>query len=151
MTFRSIFVLLAMIAVSCQSPNSEMETLRTELSIAQRTLDSLAACERLCVDSMFVHTVFISLKEDITPVEKAEVTRLLLTLDQIDEVLDIRVAERTDVGDERALHHNLILYITFDSVLALKTYDKNEYHNEVRKKLKPYLAGPPATFDYELK
>ncbi len=146
---KKLFVLLLIAGCiwSCQTPNSEMESLRTELSSVQKELDALKN-ERTRSTSVLVHTVFLSLKEDIKNEDKETVIQKLSSLGEIEEVLSIQISDRIDVGDTRALDYDLVLYMTFQNEADLSAYDQNAYHNEVRAFLKPFLGGPPATFDY---
>jgi len=136
--------------VGCQSPNSEMETLRVELVSANKKLDSLQVLALKNTSEGIVHTVFLSLKDDVTEAEQTTFKTLLESLERIDEVQLLIVADRMDVGDVRALDYDIVLYAIFKNEEALKVYDSNEYHNEVRAQLITYLSGPPATFDYKL-
>ena len=95
--------------------------------------------------SGLTHCVFLKLKD---PQSTAEVKQQLLQLDSIKEVETIVVVVKTDVGDSRALDYDLLMIATFTNEAALKRYDQNEFHQQIRQQLKPYLAGPPATFDF---
>lgn len=95
--------------------------------------------------SGLTHCVFLKLKDSQTA---AEVKQQLLQLDSITEVETIVVVGRTDVGDSRALDYDLLIIATFTDQAALKRYDQNKFHQQIRQQLKPYLAGPPATFDF---
>jgi hypothetical protein len=96
------------------------------------------------VDIGLEHQVYLSLFDEQ---DSMHVTRELMKLSQVDGVKAVEVFSRFDVGDTRALDYDLLLRVYFEDEAALKRYDADSLHQEVRGRLKPYLSKPPATFD----
>lgn len=95
------------------------------------------------------HCVFLDLRPGISAADQQRIKDTLLSLGNIEEVRSISVVDKTDVGDSRALDYDIMLIATFEDKMALSSYDKNPDHQMVRDFLKPYMAGAPATFDFE--
>ena len=93
------------------------------------------------------HMVFLALTKDAP---KDAVITDLLSLSEIPEVMSVKVIDRLEVGDARALEYDLLLIAEFTSLEDLKIYDQDQFHQQIRAKLKPHLRLPPATFDYQL-
>jgi 2C-methyl-D-erythritol 2,4-cyclodiphosphate synthase len=143
------FLLIILVLVSCQNVNDvALSEAKAELNAAQATIDSLQAAN----ETGIIHTIYLTTKPDISDEDKAKFIKTVESLGQIEQVKSIEVAERFNVGDEeRALkQYNIVLQMRFESLEDLKIYDKDEYHAQVRGQLKDYLAGPPASFDFEL-
>lgn len=121
---------------------------QAQVEKAQATIDSLVKAN----DTGIIHTIYLTTKPDLSDEDKAKFITTVESLGQIEQVKSIEVAERLNVGDEeRALtKYNIILQMRFDNLEDLKIYDKDEFHAQVRGQLKEYLAGPPASFDFEL-
>lgn len=96
------------------------------------------------------HMVFLSLKDDLTASEIEKFGETLHEIGKIDGVLDMRVDERQDVRDARALDYDILLQVWLKDESALHKYDRDSLHNEIRSVLKDYLSAPPATFDVKL-
>ncbi len=96
------------------------------------------------------HTVFFSLKKDISEKDKQNFKKTLTRLSKIKCVKSVIVAERSDVGDEeRALRQfDVMMQVIVEDTAALRLYDNDAIHQEVRKLSLPYLSGAPASFDY---
>lgn len=106
----------------------------------------LSSCDQMPrpVDIGLEHQVYLSLFDEQ---DSMHVTRELMKLSQVDGVKAVEVFSRFDVGDTRALDYDLLLRVYFEDEAALKRYDADSLHQEVRGRLKPYLSKPPATFD----
>lgn len=129
---KSIFCLFLILVVACQN---------------SRTPDEVAAVQQVPMKTGLSHLVFLSLQENVS-LDKVKQT--LAGLAEVPEVASIKVVERLDVGDKRALDSELLLIVQFASEEDLRAYDRNELHQQIRSALKPMLRLPPTTFDYQL-
>ena len=104
------------------------------------------SCEHMPrpLDIGLEHQVYLSLLDEQ---DSTLVTQELMKLTQVEGVEAVEVFSQLDVGDTRALDYDLLLRVYFKDELALKSYDADSLHQEVRGRLKPYLSKPPATFD----
>ncbi len=95
-----------------------------------------------------LHTVILTLKEEVTAAEKEEVLVLLKSLEEISETNGLIVSELANTSDSRAKKDfDLILSMSFDNHTDLEKYSTNEFHLQVREELKPFLAAPPIVYD----
>ncbi len=146
----TVYIFLAILSLAgCQNANdTNLAAMQEELKAAQATIDSLSNAEQTGI----LHTIYLTTKPDISDEDKTQFLEMVKSLGNIQQVKDIEVAERLNVGDEeRALkQYNVVLQIRFDNLEDLRIYDKDEYHAQVRGQLKEYLVGPPASFDFKL-
>ena len=93
------------------------------------------------------HLVFLKLRPDLRPSEVNDFHTYVQDLKKVEGVIGLDISERSDVGDERALDYDLLLTVWLEDEEALKTYDQDSLHNEIRQVLYAYLYQAPATFD----
>jgi predicted transcriptional regulator len=125
-----------------------IENLKAELASANEKIEDLQI--RNSTESVFQHTVFFTLKPDLTDEERKSFVEQLKGLEAIEVVKKITVEERKNIGDEdRALKQfDVIMIVTFADEAALKVYDAHEIHQNLKKAMKGYLAGIPSSFDF---
>ena len=118
-------------------------------SCKQETNSTKTEPVKMGAEGALEHLVFFSLKDSLPTEDVERFKNLLLTLDRIEGVIEVEVNSRSDVGDSRALNYDLLMVLEFEAISYLNTYAEHPYHLEVRDSLMPYLAAPPATFDFE--
>jgi hypothetical protein len=125
-----------------------IENLKAELASANETIEDLQTGNN--TEPIFQHTVFFTLKSDLTDEERKSFIEQLKGLEVIEVVQKITAEERKNVGDEdRALKQfDVIMMVTLTDEAALNVYDTHEIHQNLKKAMKDYLAGPPSSFDF---
>ncbi len=95
------------------------------------------------------HLVMLNLKDGLTTEEKTPLMAELEKLGGIQGVLGYEVGSYKELDDPRALSdYELVLKMAFRSQEDYKVYQQDSTHLAVRASLKPFLAGPPATYDF---
>jgi|TARA_B110000977_G_scaffold174734_1_gene228875 hypothetical protein len=96
-----------------------------------------------------VHTVILSLKDNVNQKRKDEIIDLLVTLSEIKETQRLIVSTKASTNDTRAQQdYDLILQMSFKNQAELESYSINTHHLNVRAKLKSDLAKAPVVYDY---
>ncbi|MFT5833095.1 MAG: hypothetical protein ACI97N_000721 [Cognaticolwellia sp.] len=125
-----------------------IENLKAELASANEKIDDLEGRNK--TESVLQHTIYFTLKPDLTEVERRAFIEELEGLKAIEVVQNVTAEERQNVGDEnRALKQfNVVMVVTLADEAALEIYDASEVHQNLKKSIGGYLAGKPASFDY---
>lgn len=125
-----------------------VENLKAELAAANEKIEDLQG--QNTTDPVFQHTVFFTLKPDLTAADRKAFVEQLKGLKAIEVVKDVMAEERKNIGDEdRALKQfDVIMMVTLQDEAALKVYDTHEIHQNLKKAMSNYLAGPPSSFDF---
>ena len=98
-----------------------------------------------------LHTVYLDLKEDISKDEMDSFMEAVEELHRITIVRDFKHGAFEDLGDARAMQEfEYALVMGFQNKEDYIIYQKHPIHSQVKNKLKPYLAGPPVTYDLKL-
>ena len=115
------------------------------------TIAFLSSCsnqEAINQKGKLVYTVILTLKDDVSQTQRSKVVEDLKSLGTIKETQNLFVSSYTETADKRAkTDYDFILEMQFNNKAELTAYSKNEFHLSVRKKLKPFLAGPPVVYD----
>jgi hypothetical protein len=125
-----------------------IDNLKTELASANKKIENLQ--RQNSSEPVFQHTVFFTLKPDLTDEERKSFVEQLKGLEEIEVVQNIMAEERKNIGDEdRALKQfDVMMMVTLTDEAALKVYDTHEIHQNLKKAMANYLAGPPSSFDF---
>lgn len=125
-----------------------VENLKAELASANEKIKDLQS--QNSTEPVFQHTVFFKLKPNLTAEERKSFVEQLKGLEAIEVVQNITAEERKNVGDEgRALtQFDVMMMVTLTNEAALKIYDTHEIHQNLKKAMANYLAGPPSSFDF---
>ena len=95
------------------------------------------------------HIVFLKLKESLSAEETSALINTIKKLGDVEGVNNLEVGKMADTGDERFItDHNLAFRMDFASMADYRSYMGDTTHEAIRESLKPYLAGPPAVYDY---
>ena len=143
--------LLVLILVNCSNAALETElttaknALATAESALQKTNQEIIALKQNDAGKL-VHVVFFKIKPDA---DASGAIAEIKKLQQIPEVQDLEVGTFEDLGDARALSdYHLIMEMTFDNKAAYDKYQQHPIHLGLKDKVGPFLAGPPATYDF---
>lgn len=93
------------------------------------------------------HLVFFSMKDGLAEEEISNFKNSLMSLAEIEGIITLKISEKQDVGDPRALDYDIVMSVQFEAISYLNTYAEHPHHLKVRESLMKYLAGPPATLD----
>jgi len=138
--------------VGCkQAPDlsEKLDELEAELIIAKQELVDLKAENAANPAGSLVHVVYLNLKDDIKPEQKQEIIAAIDDLARIEEVNELEIGDFADLGDTRALSDlEMVFSMSFTSKVAYETYQAHPIHLQLKTIAKPYLGGPPVTYDY---
>jgi lipopolysaccharide export LptBFGC system permease protein LptF len=129
-------------------PSETIESLKAELASANEKIEYLQS--RNSTKSVLQHTIYFTLKSDLTEEKRMLFIEQLEGLAEIEVVQKVTAEARKNVGDEgRALKQfDVVMVVTLENEAALKIYDASEIHQNLKKSIGNYLAGPPASFDF---
>ena len=95
------------------------------------------------------HIVFLHLQEGLSEEETGQLVAEIRKLGALDMVKNLEIGRIADTGDDRFISdHGLAFQMTFENLEVYRTYQEHPEHQAIRDNLKPYLAGPPAVYDY---
>ncbi len=142
---------------SCEKPqkmNGEIVVLENLLIKKTTEIQKLRnkAKERFAdYDGMLVHLVFFDLKSDLKESDIEQFTNVIESFKEIKSIEKIIYGEFLDVGDARSMDDKeLVIQLIFKDVKALESYQLDSIHLKAKKKLKPFLASAPVTYDYKV-
>lgn len=123
------------------------------LSLAgcQSTPDTTAGTEVVAKSKqgMISHLVFFDLRDSLNSQELQKVGIILKSLNGIPVVEDFTVGDFKDLEDARALsEYEVVIQMSFKNKEDYLTYQNHRLHRAAKKKLGPYLTGPPKSYDY---
>ena len=73
-------------------------------------------------------------------------------MEAIKEVMDFEVGPFENLGDSRALsNYSILMQMSFATIAAYKRYQEHPLHSALKENTSPFLAGPPATYDFRKK
>jgi len=143
--------LLLFILGSCSNAalETELATAKNALATAefalQKANQEIATLKQGDAGKL-VHVVFFKIKPDT---DASVAIREIKKLQQIPEVQDLEVGTFEDLGDARALSdYGLMMEMTFDNKTAYDKYQQHPIHLALKENVGPFLAGPPATYDF---
>ncbi|MCB0650550.1 MAG: Dabb family protein [Saprospiraceae bacterium] len=138
-----IFLLLSLNACKQADLQQQLEACHAEL------LEKSQEQEILQIETPLVHTVYLKIREDISPENLAGLIEGVKTLNQIQGVKHLKTGTFENLGDERALaEYGLVLQMEFQSEADYRSYQQDSIHLAFKKNAGPLLAGPPATYDF---
>lgn len=147
-SFFSIFLFLT----SCkQTPDftEKLDEMEAELIIAKQELADLKAENAANPAGSLVHVVYLNLKDDLKEEDKIEIVAAIDDLARIEEVNELEIGDFANLGDARALSDlEMVFRMSFTSKQAYEMYQAHPIHSQLKIIIKPYLAGPPVTYDY---
>ena len=147
MKYLNLLLLITFFSCSNSAVQQELEKAKQQLVEAQAVIKNLE--EQIEPEGDLVHIVLLKLKPDA---DQAALIVELKKMEGIKEVMELEVGPFEDLGDARALSdYNMIMQMSFKDQTAYETYQKHEIHLNLKESLGPYLAGPPATYDYMVK
>lgn len=143
---------VSLFLLGCQ-PNSslteKLDETEANLIITKQELADLKAENTANPAGSLVHVIYLNLKEDIKPEEKQEIIAGIDDLARIKEVNELEIGDFVDLGDGRALSDfEMVFRMSFVNKLEYATYQAHPIHSQLKTILKPYLAAPPAIYDY---
>ena len=159
MNFRiSFFALLLVLSFSCkQAPDlsqniAQLEAELTEKTNLLHTARAEIASLKTTSEAKLIHSVYLKIKPEITPEEKAALITEIKKIANIEVLHDLQVGEFADLGDTRAMSDLAIVFqMGFNSEKDYQTYQNHELHLALKKAVGQYLSGPPVTHDFWLK
>lgn len=138
---------------SCQNQTAQNELAKLKTSLAEvktnyeNSIKEISALK--APDSgELVHIVYFNIKSDA---DKPVVIQNIKKLEGIPVLKNLDIGTFKDLNDSRALSdYTIIMQMNFANEVDYKTYQEHPIHLTVKKSLKNYLAGKPATYDYIL-
>ncbi|MFT4667812.1 MAG: hypothetical protein ACI8YQ_004523 [Polaribacter sp.] len=142
--------LLAACQQNAELPNRVSE-LELELRAAKSEIAEFSKAKTGRTESL-AHLVYLDLKEDISGVEKKGLLEAIQELSKIPGVKHLKLGAFKNLNDPRALSSfELFFQMDFKDTADYKIYQRHEIHLALKKLAKGLLAGPPVTYDYEIK
>ncbi len=124
--------------------NAELTNAKTELENTKAALVKLQSSQNYPL----VHLVYFDMK-DAQGMEGF--INDLKKLKAIKEVKSLQIGHFKDLGDQRALSEfELVMQMGFNNEADYQSYQKHSIHLALKKKIAPYLAAPPTTYDFTL-
>lgn len=103
----------------------------------------------LVTEGSISHIVFLKLNTDA---DKDKVIEEIKKISEIDVLHDLEVGLFIDLGDARALSgYDLAFSMNFKNESDYHIYQTDTLHLQLKESLKELLAGPPVTYDFEIK
>jgi hypothetical protein len=126
---------------------AQLQQKTTELANLQKEMATIVSTQKN--PNPLVHIVFLKVKDDISATDKAALMQTLKGLADIEEAKNLEVGDFEDLGDERALSdYDVVMQMDFNSKEDYTKYQSDERHIQAKAAMKPFLAGPPATYDF---
>lgn len=139
--FFSLFILVSCTDTATQD---ELSKVKSELATAKAKISELESS--IEPEGDLVHVVFFKVKSDA---DEAALVAEIKKLEEIEEVMDLEVGPFEDLQDTRALsEYSVMMEMSFADEAAYQTYQKHPIHLKLKENAKPFLAGPPATYDF---
>ncbi len=152
---KNILIIFALtFLAACQKnadlPNRIVE-LESELQAAKAKIAEFSKMKTEPTRSL-AHMVYLDLKEDISDLERNTLVGAIRRLSEIDEVKSLEIGDFKNLNDPRALaQFELFFQMDFKNTEDYKVYQNHKIHLRLKKLAKGLLAGPPVTYDYEVK
>lgn len=147
---KNILFLSIIIALSaCGNPEMEKKLAETEAALAQAETQLSEVLE--AQNNSIVHTLYFTVKEDITEDQHALFVDLLKQLGKLPYVNQIKIGTPADIPDPRAKKdYDYAMEMQFADADQLKSYAVDSTHLSIRAQAGPFLAGPPVVYDFEV-
>lgn len=144
MRYLLIFSLLVLVACTNTAVQEELTTLKQELTAAKEKITSVES--QIEPEGELVHLVLFKVKPDA---DQAAMVAEVKKLTGIKEVMDLEIGSFEDLGDGRALsEYSILMQMSFANKAAYENYQKHPIHLALKDNLNPFMAGPPATYDF---
>lgn len=141
------YIILSIVGCYDSGIQAELRKAKDELASAQSTIRDLES--QIETEGDLVHLIFLKVRSDV---DESTLIGELNKLSSIEGVHDFQSGAFMDLGDTRALsEYNWLIEMSFRDSIAYRSYQSNSIHLNVRDRLKTYLAGPPASYDYRKK
>ena len=145
----SFLVFCSLFACSNSALEAALKTTKDALASAKTDLQKAnqeIATLKQADTGKLVHVVFFKVKPNA---DVSAVIAAIKKVQQIPIVQDLEVGTFEDLGDDRALSdYNLVMEMTFDNKAAYEKYQQHPIHLGLKESIGPFLAGPPATYDF---
>lgn len=148
-----IFFTIGLLAACQQNADlpNRISDLESELFAANAEIANFSKAKTESRESL-AHLVYLDLKEDISDAEKKDLLEAIQELSKIPTVKNLELGTFKDLNDPRALSEfELFFQMDFKDAADYNVYQKHEIHLALKKLAKGLLAGPPVTYDYEIK
>ena len=153
-----IISLLIFTAIGCGDKNAamqnELQQLQNQLS---QKIERLNAIERdfkkidLVESGDFLHEVYFNFKKGVSEKEIKDFVIILNELKSIEAAKGTQIGFPKSTGDKRMRKdYDVVLHMSFNNMEDYKSYQNNETHLSVKKRLGPFLSAPPFVYDYEV-
>ncbi|MGK0364526.1 MAG: hypothetical protein ACI85O_001583 [Saprospiraceae bacterium] len=143
---------ISLFLTSCQQRpdlTEKLDEMEAELIIAKQELADLKTENDANPAGSLVHLVYLNLKDDLKEEEKAEIIAAIDDLARIEEVNELEIGDFANLGDARAMSDlEMVFSMSFTSKLDYEIYQGHPIHLQLKTIVKPYLSGPPVTYDY---
>jgi len=135
---------LILFACTDTKVQEELVAIKQQLATANEKISQLET--QIEPEGELVHLVLFKMKPDADQTALvAEVKKLA----GIKEVMDLEIGPFEDLGDERALaDYSMLLQMSFANKAAYESYQKHPIHLTLIENIGPFMAGPPATYDF---
>jgi len=123
----------------------ELDTAVFKIDILEQQLNS----KTTTASGDLVHLVYLDVKNDLEPKQYSKLIEDLNQLQGIPDIKSFSLGDFKSMKDERALSdYEIIMSMSFQDEDAYQKYQAHPTHVALKEKLKNYIGGPPATYDY---
>lgn len=145
MKFYTLFFSLLFL-VSCSNSALEQELTDTKEKLAKAEA-ALNANVNNDDKGALVHMVYFKLKPEA---DRVKLIKAINQLKEIEVLHNLEIGTFEDLGDQRALSdYQMMMSMEFKNEADYKIYQAHPTHLTLKKGLKMFLAGSPATYDYK--
>lgn len=134
---------------NCMDPDA---ALRKELDTAIFKIDMLEQQLNSNISTAsgdLVHLVYLNIKNDLESNQYSKLIEDLNQLQGIPHIKSFSLGDFKSLEDERALSdYEIIMSMSFQNEESYQKYQAHPTHVALKDKLKDYIDGPPATYDY---
>ncbi len=145
-----LVILLCTSCIACSFNDSlEVKNLQSQVKIVTEELANTKlelAVLKNDLDAPLAHFVYFQLKEDA---DRSSFITELRRLSEIKSVKNFEIGVFKNLDDPRALsEYDVSIAMAFRNETAYEEYQNDPIHLDVKGNLKPFLAGPPVSYDY---
>jgi len=152
---KNLLIIIAIGLLTACQQNADLPKrivqLESELRSAKTEIAELSKAKTAKAETL-THLVYLNLKEDISGSEREKLVKAIDELKKIPEVKNLEQGSFKNLNDPRALSDfELFFQMDFKDTTDYKVYQAHEIHLALKRLAKGLLAGPPVTYDYEIK
>lgn len=135
---------------ACSNPKLEKQLAETQEALAHAEA-TLAEMEEASQVNKIVHTLYFTLKPELSKSDREQFVGYLNQLGALPYVSQIKIGIPDSMPDPRAKKdYDYAMEMQFASKAELAAYQEDSTHAAIRTLLGPQLGGPPLVYDFEV-